>query len=217
MWWADLCVCETELIPLNVLTMRSWASFGSCRTFSKLKILFVAGVNLVVSEDEELVTNALETVANLVPLVDLRIFSSSKPSFIKMTGKRAVQAIMGMLGSSVRTWHCAAADLLGRLILNPDNEPFILPFGPQIYKRLVDMLSLPAVDAQAAAVVALLHLAEVNMDCRLKLASERWAVDRLLKVIKTSHPVPEICRPESSNDTGEPRLRTTEQESTSGL
>ncbi|KAG5554590.1 hypothetical protein RHGRI_012229 [Rhododendron griersonianum] len=147
-----------------------------------------------ITEDEELVTNALETVANLVPLVDLRIFSSSKPSFIKMTGKRAVQAIMGMLGSSVRTWHCAAADLLGRLILNPDNEPFILPFGPQIYKRLVDLLSLPAVDAQAAAVVALHHLAEVNMDCRLKLASERWAVDRLLKVIKTPHPVPEICR-----------------------
>ncbi|KAE9445803.1 hypothetical protein C3L33_22289, partial [Rhododendron williamsianum] len=148
----------------------------------------------IFAEDEELVTNALETVANLVPLVDLRIFSSSKPSFIKMTGKRAVQAIMGMLGSSVRTWHCAAADLLGRLILNPDNEPFILPFGPQIYKRLVDLLSLPAVDAQAAAVVALHHLAEVNMDCRLKLASERWAVDRLLKVIKTPHPVPEICR-----------------------
>lgn len=49
MWWDDLCMCEIELIPLNVLTMRSWASFGSCRTFSKLKILFVAGVNLVVS------------------------------------------------------------------------------------------------------------------------------------------------------------------------
>ncbi|KAF9587876.1 hypothetical protein IFM89_006130 [Coptis chinensis] len=32
------------------------------------------------------------------------------------------------------------------------------------------------------------------MDCRLKLASERWAVDRLLKVIKAPHPVPEVCR-----------------------
>ncbi|KAL6970495.1 hypothetical protein U1Q18_048766 [Sarracenia purpurea var. burkii] len=146
------------------------------------------------TEDEELVTNALETVVNLAPLLDLRIFSSSKPSFIKITEKRAVQAIMGMLGSSVKAWHCAAAELLGRLIINPDNEPFILPFAPQIYKRLVDLLSFPAVDAQAAAVGALYNLAEVNMDARLKLASERWAVDRLLKVIKTPHPVPEVCR-----------------------
>ncbi|CAN6969509.1 unnamed protein product [Brassica oleracea var. botrytis] len=40
----------------------------------------------------------------------------------------------------------------------------------------------------------LYNLVEVNMDCRLKLASERWAIDRLLKVIKTPHPVPEVCR-----------------------
>lgn len=44
----------------------------------------------------------------------------------------------------------------------------------QIYKRLVDLLSVPAYDAQAAAVSALYNVAEVNMDCRLKLASERW-------------------------------------------
>lgn len=44
----------------------------------------------------------------------------------------------------------------------------------QIYKRLVDIISFPAGDAQAAAVGALYNLAEVNMDCRLKLASERW-------------------------------------------
>lgn len=145
-------------------------------------------------EDEELVTNALETIVNLAPLLDLRIFSSSKPSYINMTEKNAVQAIMRMLGSSVKAWHCASAELLGRLIINPDNEPFLLPFAPQIYKRLVDLLSIPAVDAQAAAVGALYNLAEVNMDCRLRLASERWAIDRLLKVIKTPHPVPEICR-----------------------
>ncbi|GMN46815.1 hypothetical protein TIFTF001_015985 [Ficus carica] len=147
-----------------------------------------------VKEDEELVTNALETIVNLAPLLDLRIFSSSKTSYIKITEKRAVQAIMGMLGSTVRAWHCAAAELLGRLIINPDNERFLLPFVSQIHKRLVDLLSFPAFDAQAAAVGALYNLAEVNMDCRLKLASERWAVDRLLKVIKTPHPVPEICR-----------------------
>ncbi|XP_010274240.1 PREDICTED: armadillo repeat-containing protein LFR-like [Nelumbo nucifera] len=147
-----------------------------------------------ITEDEELVTNALETIVNLAPLLDLRIFSSSKPSYIKITEKSAVQAIMGMLGSSIKAWHCAAAELLGRLIINPDNEPFLLPFAPQIYKRLIDLVSLPAVDAQAAAVGALYNLSEVNMDCRLKLASERWAVDRLLKVIKTPHPVPEVCR-----------------------
>lgn len=39
---------------------------------------------------------------------------------------------MGVLGSSVRAWHCAAAELLGRLIINPDNEPFLLPFAPQV-------------------------------------------------------------------------------------
>ncbi|KAI5397405.1 hypothetical protein KIW84_063281, partial [Lathyrus oleraceus] len=128
-------------------------------------------------EDEELVTNALETIVNLAPLMDLRIFSSSKPSFIKITEKRAVQAIMGILNSPVKAWHCAAAELLGRLIINPDNEPFLLSFFPQ-----------------AAAIGALYNLAEVNMDCRLKIASERWAIDRLLKVIKTPHPVPEVCR-----------------------
>ncbi|KAJ0975624.1 hypothetical protein J5N97_017589 [Dioscorea zingiberensis] len=145
-------------------------------------------------EDEELITNALETIVNLAPLLDLLIFSSSKPSFITMTEKHAVQAIMGMLGSSIKAWHCAAAELLGRLIINPDNEPFLLPFAPQIYKRLVDLLSLQAVDAQAAAIEALYNLSEVNMDCRLKLASERWAVDRLLKIVRTPHPVPEVCR-----------------------
>lgn len=38
---------------------------------------------------------------------------------------------MGMLGSAVKAWHCAAAELLGRLIINPDNEPFLRPFVPQ--------------------------------------------------------------------------------------
>ncbi|KAJ1279756.1 hypothetical protein BS78_04G179700 [Paspalum vaginatum] len=145
-------------------------------------------------EDDELITNMLETLVNLAPVLDLRIFSSSKPSFIKMTEKDAVHAIMGMLSSSVKPWHCAAAELIGRLIINPDNESFLLPVIPQIYKRLVDLLSVPAYDAQAAAVSALYNVAEVNMDCRLKLASERWAVDRLLKIVKTPHPVPEVCR-----------------------
>ncbi|PKA54515.1 hypothetical protein AXF42_Ash000350 [Apostasia shenzhenica] len=145
-------------------------------------------------QDEELITNAVETIVNLSPLLDLRIFSSSKPSYIKITEKRAVQAIMGMLESSVKAWHCAAAELFGRLIINPDNEPFLLPSAAHIYKRLVDLLSVPAIEAQAAAVGALYNFVEVNMDCRLKLASERWAVDRLLKLVRAPHPVPEVCR-----------------------
>ncbi|CAE5968277.1 unnamed protein product [Arabidopsis arenosa] len=146
------------------------------------------------TEDEELVTNSLETIVNLAHLMDLRIFSSLKQSYININEKKAVQAVVGILDSSVKSWNCAAAELLGRLIINPDNEPFISPLIPQIHKRLVDLLSIQAVDAQAAAVGALYNLVEVNMDCRLKLASERWAVDRLLKVIKTPHPVPEVCR-----------------------
>ncbi|CAH2052978.1 unnamed protein product [Thlaspi arvense] len=146
------------------------------------------------TEDEELVTNSLETIVNLAHLMDLRIFSSLKQSYISINEKQAIQAVVGILDSSVKAWNCAAAELLGRLIINPDNEPFISPLIPQIHKRLVDLLSIPAVDAQAAAVGALYNLVEVNMDCRLKLASERWAIDRLLKVIKTPHPVPEVCR-----------------------
>ena len=40
----------------------------------------------------------------------------------------------------------------------------------QVYKCLFDFLGA---DAQAAAVDALYNLAEVNMDCRLRLANER--------------------------------------------
>lgn len=40
---------------------------------------------ILLTEDEELVTNALETIVNLAPLLDLRIFSSSKASYIKIT------------------------------------------------------------------------------------------------------------------------------------
>ncbi|KAK8943683.1 hypothetical protein KSP40_PGU006423 [Platanthera guangdongensis] len=145
-------------------------------------------------QDEELITNALETLVNLSPLIDLRIFSSSKPSHIKIKEKDAVHGIIKMLESSIKSWHCAAAELLGRLIINPDNEPFLLSSAAQIYKRLVDLLGANAADSQAAAVGALYNLVEVNIDCRLKLGSERWAVDRLLKLVKTPHPVPEVCR-----------------------
>ncbi|GER25478.1 ARM repeat superfamily protein [Striga asiatica] len=144
------------------------------------------------TEDEELVTNALETIMNLGPLLELRIFSSSKTSFVKMTEKRAVETLMKILGSPVKAWHCAAAELFGRMVLNPDNEQFLSPYLPQIYKRLVEMLSFPVGDAQSAAIGALYNHAETSTDCRLKLANERW--DRLLKLIKTPHPVPEICR-----------------------
>lgn len=38
----------------------------------------------MLTEDEELVTNVLETIVNLAHLLDLRIFSSSKPSVLNM-------------------------------------------------------------------------------------------------------------------------------------
>ncbi|WZZ81276.1 hypothetical protein YC2023_101848 [Brassica napus] len=91
---------------------------------------------------------------------------------------RVIQAVLGILNSSIKAWNCAAAELLGRLIINPDNEP---SFNSTAYQPLMHKLQL-------------YNLVEVNMDCRLKLASERWAIDRLLKVIKTPHPVPEVCR-----------------------
>jgi hypothetical protein len=46
--------------------------------------------------------------------------------------KRAVNAIMGMLESSIKPWHCAASELIGRLIINPDNESFLHPAIPQV-------------------------------------------------------------------------------------
>jgi len=50
----------------------------------------------------------------------------------------------------------------------------ILNWLLQIHKHLIDLISLPATDAQAAAIGALYNLAEVNMDCRLSIACERW-------------------------------------------
>ncbi|BBN19319.1 hypothetical protein MPTK1_8g09650 [Marchantia polymorpha subsp. ruderalis] len=148
------------------------------------------------TEDDELVTNALESIVNLAPFLLLKIFGETidSPARGRITVKRVVQVILGMLESQVRAWHCSAAELLGRLVVNPDNEPFILSFAPQIYRRLVDLLGLPVSDAQAAAVAALYNFAEINMDCRLRLANERWAVGRLLRVVQAPHPLAEICR-----------------------
>ncbi|CAM6008699.1 unnamed protein product [Sphagnum balticum] len=150
------------------------------------------------TEDEELVTNAVETVLNLSPYLCLKIFAdrptANGNAQRSITEKRAVQAFMTMLESPVRVWHCSAAELLGRLVVNPDNEPFLLPHAPQIYRRLVELLGMPTADAQAAAVAALYNFAEINTDCRLSLASERWAIGRLLRVVQTPHAVQEVCR-----------------------
>ncbi|VAI46438.1 unnamed protein product [Triticum turgidum subsp. durum] len=113
---------------------------------------------------------------------------------IMVQHRHCLETIFQCLEDQNAAWHCAAAELIGRLIINPDNESFLVPVISQIYRRLVDLLSVPAFDAQAAAVSALYNVSEVNMDCRLKLASERWAVDRLLKIVKAPHPVSEVCR-----------------------
>ncbi|XP_024517351.1 armadillo repeat-containing protein LFR isoform X1 [Selaginella moellendorffii] len=144
------------------------------------------------TEDEELVTNAVETILNLATFVVLRIFTD--PSKGRITEQAAVQAIVTMLESPIKPWHCSAAELLGRLVVNPENEPYLLPFATQIYKRLVDILNFPASDSQAAAIAALYNFAEVNMDCRLRLANERWAVGRLLRIVQTPHPLQEVVR-----------------------
>lgn len=54
------------------------------------------------------------------------------PALCQNSEKGAVHAIMGMLSSSIKPWHCAAAELIGRLIINPDNESFLLPVIPQV-------------------------------------------------------------------------------------
>lgn len=57
-----------------------------CATLLKVSIVSDYKLSVIILiEDEELVTNAIETIVNLAPLLDLRIFSSSKPSFIKIT------------------------------------------------------------------------------------------------------------------------------------
>jgi large subunit ribosomal protein L18e len=133
-------------------------------------------------EDEELVTNSIETLLNLAPFLCFKIFSNNGSSKGSNTGstmseKRLIDAIMMMLSSPVVPWHCSAAELLGRLVVNPDNEPSLLPFVSQIFPRLVELLSTDASgDALAASVAALHNFAEINTDCRLRLASERWAI-----------------------------------------
>jgi len=67
----------------------------------------------------------------VVVVVVLRL--THLPSFGQDSEKGAVHAIMGMLSSSVKPWHCAAAELIGRLIINPDNESFLLPVIPQVH------------------------------------------------------------------------------------
>lgn len=101
------------------------------------------------------------------------MFSSSKPSFIKITDKRVGKVIMGILNSPIKACHYVAAELLGRLIINPDNEAFLLSLFPQIHKCLIDLIKLPTIDARAAAIGSLYNIDEVNMDYRLKIASER--------------------------------------------
>lgn len=39
---------------------------------------------------------------------------------------------MGMLGSAVKAWHSGAAELIGRLIINPENDALLLPFASQV-------------------------------------------------------------------------------------
>nr|XP_024396865.1 armadillo repeat-containing protein LFR-like isoform X2 [Physcomitrium patens]PNR38871.1 hypothetical protein PHYPA_019149 [Physcomitrium patens] len=153
------------------------------------------------TEDEELVTNSTETLLNLAPFLCLKIFTNNGNNKANnpgssMSDKRMIDAIMTMLSSPLISWHCNAAELLGRLVVNPDNESSILPFVPLIFPRLVELISTEVSgDALAAAVAALLNFSEINTDCRLRLAGERWAVGRLLRVVGSwNHHPQEVCR-----------------------
>ncbi|XP_024384580.1 armadillo repeat-containing protein LFR [Physcomitrium patens] len=153
------------------------------------------------TEDEELVTNSIETLLNLATFLCFKIFTNNGNNKASNTGssmseKRMIDAIMMMLSCPVISWHCCAAELLGRLVVNPDNEPFLMPFVSQIFPRLVELLSTEASgDALAAAVAALHNFSEINTECRLGLASERWAVARLLRVVGSGNHYPqEVCR-----------------------
>lgn len=70
----ELATFEYEMM-LNISSMHLWLCFYNGMTL----------MHPMLTEDEELVTNALETIVNLAPLLDLGIFSSSKPSYIKIT------------------------------------------------------------------------------------------------------------------------------------
>ncbi|KAI5438467.1 hypothetical protein KIW84_024271 [Lathyrus oleraceus] len=94
---------------------------------------------------------------------------STTPIFENLIGK----VIMGILNSPVKACHYVAVELLGRLIINPDNKAFLLSFFPHIHKCLIDLINLPIIDARAAAIGSLYNFDEVNMDYRLKIASER--------------------------------------------
>lgn len=145
-------------------------------------------------EDEEFVTNSIETLLNFAPFLCFKNFTNGRSP--TMSEKRVLDAVMTMLLSPVVPWHSSAAELLGRLVVNPDNEPSLLPFVPQIFPRLVELLSTEASgEALAAAVAALHNFAEINTECRLRLASERWAVERLLRVVSPgNHHPQEVCR-----------------------
>jgi hypothetical protein len=68
----------------------------------------------------------------IFPLFSLYMDAYCSYLLLQGSEKRAVNAIMGMLASSIKPWHCAAAELIGRLVINPDNEPFLLPVIPQV-------------------------------------------------------------------------------------
>ena len=81
-------------------------------------------------EDEELVTNAMETIVNLAPYLSLRaptVPTTEAQNATTSKHKRAIEAMLQMLESPVKSWHCSTAELLGRLVLDPDNEQSLLP------------------------------------------------------------------------------------------
>eukprot|EP00897_Mesotaenium_endlicherianum_P010137 jgi/Mesen1/9151/ME000587S08647 len=151
------------------------------------------------AEDDELVTNAVETLVNLSSHVDLRTFATARagdPGDIPQPVllDRVLAAWEEMLSSPVRAWHAPACEALGRCMINPDNEVALVPFGTEVLDRLVDLLASPDLEVQAASVAAVGSYADLASSTKLHLAAHRWAVSRLLAIVRRPHPLLEVCR-----------------------
>eukprot|EP00850_Spirogloea_muscicola_P013237 SM000088S23778 [mRNA] locus=s88:467286:469266:- [translate_table: standard] len=78
------------------------------------------------AEDDELVTNAIEIIANIAYLVNLRPQLSEDAHSSSSLNDRLLECLKMMLEAEPRVWHVAAAEALSLLASNGNNEP-VLP------------------------------------------------------------------------------------------
>eukprot|EP00850_Spirogloea_muscicola_P020214 SM000209S06393 [mRNA] locus=s209:169036:171609:- [translate_table: standard] len=162
------------------------------------------------TEDDELVTNAIEIIANIAYLVNLRPQLSEDAHSSSSLNDRLLECLKMMLEAEPRVWHVAAAEALSLLASNGNNEP-VLPSLVSLFSgRLVELLAAQAPESSAAAAVTLCTFSGVNADCRILLAQEPWLLQRLLGIIRAPHPFIDVCRKAAltlENIASEPRNR----------